>query len=44
MLNDMPGNIIKYHNSLANFNLNNFFGFALAEVTIPDTLVPFITL
>lgn len=40
MLNDMPGKLIKFYANLSNFNLDNFFGFVLAEVTIPKTLVP----
>lgn len=40
MLRDMPGKVIKYHNNMSKINLSNFFGFVLAEVTIPKTLVP----
>jgi len=40
MLNDMPGRVIKYHANLRKFSLQDFFGFALAEVTIPKILVP----
>lgn len=40
MLNDMPGKMVKYHNNLSGFDLYSFFGFALAEVHIPNTLVP----
>ena len=40
MLNDMPGKVIKFHANLSKFNLDKFFGFVLAEVTIPKTLIP----
>jgi hypothetical protein len=36
MLNDMPGKVVKFHNNLSRVKLDNFFGFALAEVTIPN--------
>jgi hypothetical protein len=36
MLNDMPGKVIKFHNSLKFMKLDKFFGFALAEITIPN--------
>ena len=40
MLNDMPGKVIRYHRNLSGFKLSKFFGYALAEVHIPKTLVP----
>ena len=40
MLKDMPGRVIKYHSNLSNVRLSNFFGFCLAEITIPNTLIP----
>jgi hypothetical protein len=33
MLNDMPLNYVKYHNNIK--DLNNFFGFCLAEIQSP---------
>lgn len=32
--------MIKYHNNLSYYKLSRFFGFILAEVTIPKTLTP----
>lgn len=40
MLKDMPGKVIKYHSNLSKVKLSNFFGFVLAEVTTPNTLIP----
>lgn len=40
MMKDMPGKFIRYHNKLSYYKLSKFFGFCLAEVTIPNTLTP----
>lgn len=40
MLKDMPGKVIRYHNNMKDYKLSKFFGYALAEVSIPNTLIP----
>ena len=39
MKNPMPLNLIKYHKSMYNVNLNDFFGFIEVEVTCPNTML-----
>jgi hypothetical protein len=38
MSQPMPFEIIKYHNDLSNYNINDFFGFCLVEVSCPNSL------
>lgn len=38
MLKPMPLNIVKFHKDLSNTDLDNFFGFALAEIYCPDSI------
>jgi len=40
MMKDMPGKVIRYHNNLSRYKLSKYFGYALAEISIPNTLVP----
>jgi len=35
MLNDMPLEMIKFHDNMDNIKLDNFFGYCLAEITTP---------
>lgn len=39
MKNSMPLNLIKYHKSMNNIDLNTFFGFIEVEVTCPSTML-----
>lgn len=39
MLNLMPGEISKFIRNMSRINLNDFFGFCLAEVTTPDNIL-----
>lgn len=38
MLNSMPFKLIKKHFNMDGVDLNNFFGFCLAEITCPDSI------
>ena len=38
MLNPIPLKLIKIHKDLTNFDLNDFFGFALAEIYCPNSI------
>jgi len=40
MLKPMPHELIKHHKIDSSIDLNNFFGFILAEIEAPDTLRP----
>lgn len=40
MLNPMPVTPIKYHQDLSKFDLNKFFGWALAEIYCPKDIIP----
>lgn len=39
MCKPMPYKILKFHKDLSNFNLDNFFGFILAEITVDKNIV-----
>jgi hypothetical protein len=39
MKQDMPYELIKFHKDLSNYDLNNFFGFCLAEIECPENII-----
>jgi len=39
MLKPMPHKFLKYHKDMSSINLNDFFGFALCELTTPKNIL-----